>query len=195
VAQHDPLVTVFMVRRDLRELPLHVLPEGFSIRPYRRGDKIAWVEIERQADRYQEITSDTFDAEFGAEEADLPGRMLFLLAGDGAPIGTATAWHSRHYPGRRWGRVHWVGIVPNYQGRGLAKPLLAACLNRIRAFGYEGSYLTTETLRIPAINLYLSFGFVPDVRSQSHVAAWQGVAARVKEELRSMIVNAIERAG
>ena len=60
------------------------------------------------------------------------------------------------------GRIHWVGIIPAFQGQGLSKPLLSAALARL-TLDYRRAYLTTETTSYREINLYLSFGFMPDV--------------------------------
>ena len=39
---------------------------------------------------------------------------------------------------------------------------------------------STSTRRIPAINLYLSFGFVPLVQNDEERRAWQGIRERLK---------------
>ena len=95
-------------------------------------------------------------------------------------MGTATAWSGDLFPGQPIGRIHWVAIVPDRQGQGLAKPLLAATCRRLRALGHERAYLTTSTARLPAINLYLLFGFQPLVGSPEAYQAWQAVRPRLK---------------
>ena len=112
-----------------------------------------------------------------------------------AAIGTITARHNAHYPVRRYGRLHWVAIVPAYHGRGLGKPLLAACLRRMKELGYEGAYLTTAPPRLPVINHCLRFGFVPHVRSEQERDAWRLLAERVKDEFRAALDDAPARLG
>ncbi len=70
-------------------------------------------------------------------------------------------------PGDEWLRIHWVAIAPAYQGRGLAKPLVAAACLRLRALGHVWAYLTTSTSRLPAVSLYTKFG----IRSKENVVA------------------------
>ncbi len=78
---------------------------------------------------------------------------------DATAIGTATAWYG-YFAGQERGRVHWVGIIPAYQGKGLSKSLLSVVMARL-AHDHRTAYLTTRTTNYRAINLYLSFGFVP----------------------------------
>jgi ribosomal protein S18 acetylase RimI-like enzyme len=96
-----------------------------------------------------------------------------LLAPDGQAIGTATAWFKDNFEGRRFGRVHWVAIVPEYQGRGLAKPLMSTICRRLQELGHDCAYLTTSTARLPAINLYRRFGFEPLIRTPEEADIWK----------------------
>jgi len=161
-----------MVREDLRDIPTFSLPEPYSLRWYRPGDEEAWVIIQRRADEYNEITLALFAEAFGEGRGELPLRQCFLCDAEGAPIGTATAWFNRDYYGRGYGRLHWVAILPEWQGRGLAKPLLTAVCKRMRELGPNRAYLTTATVRPPAVSLYFRFGFLPEIRDDVDREAW-----------------------
>jgi GNAT superfamily N-acetyltransferase len=69
--------------------------------------------------------------------------------------------------------VHWVAIVPEQQGRGLGKVLMTIVCHRLRELGHRRTYLTTSTARIPAINLYRHFDFVPLIRAPDDAAIWR----------------------
>ena len=113
-----------------------------------------------------------YDKEFGpwAESGVLAARQVFVVDGDGAPVGTATAWFQEATTldgdgatrARALGRVHWVSLVPAAQGQGLAKPMLAAVLNRLLEL-HAGSriVLVTHTQAARAIAMYMEAGFVP----------------------------------
>ena len=176
-------LSVIMVREHLDGIPQHALPSGFTIRWYRPGDEAHWVAIHRLADRYNVITPERFTREFGRDPERLRQRQCFLLSPRGEVIGTATAWFDDDFRGRRYGRVHWVAIVPAMQGRGLSKPLMSVVCERLRALGHDRAYLTTSTARIPAINLYLQFGFAPYIRGSEDRRIWQALRARLKEPL------------
>jgi GNAT superfamily N-acetyltransferase len=52
-----------------------------------------------------------------------------------------------------------VAILPDYQGRGLSKPLLSQALRRLWELGHTRAYLTTSAERMVALRLYERFGF------------------------------------
>ena len=72
-----------------------------------------------------------------------------------------------------------MAIIPSMQGRGLAKPLLTVVCNRLRDLHHQRAYLITGTARIPAIKLYLKFGFVPDIQSEQDAEAWRSIQAKL----------------
>ena len=170
-------VPVRMIRDHLDNIPQYSLPEPYTIRPYQPGDEAAWLDIQAAADHYNLITPELFWAQFGRNPKVLADRQFYLCNGSGWPIGTATAWFGEEER-QGWGRVHWVAIVPEQQGRGLAKPLLAVICRRLHELGHRRAYLTTATARIPAICLYLKFGFRPDIQNEQDVEIWQGIRKR-----------------
>jgi GNAT superfamily N-acetyltransferase len=179
--QEIPNILVNMVRATLDELPTHSLPDGYLLRMYQPGDEQAWVDIHLEADRWNRVTLETFRKEFGVDPVPLAMRQFYLCNAEGTPIGTATGWLNDDYHGAAWGRIHWVALRPQYHGRGLSKPLLAAACWRMRELGHDKAYLVTSTPRIPAINLYRSFGFEPEIRSADDEAAWSLVRPYFKE--------------
>lgn len=171
---------VVMVRADLAGVPQFDVPAPCAVRAYRPGDAEAWRRIQTASDAYGTFPPGRFEQQFGRDERVLAARQLYLCDGTGEAIGTMTAWLGEADAWRGWGRVHWVAVVPACQGRGLSKPLMALTLNRLRELGHERAYLTTATVRPPAINLYLRFGFLPHVQGASDVRAWRLVAPRLR---------------
>lgn len=165
-------IPLCMIRQNLDDIPHYKLPVGFTLRAYQPGDEAAWLSIHLEADKHNVITVDTYSEQFGADSQTLAERQFYLCDDAGQAIGTATAWFNT-YRGEIYGRVHWVAIVPAMQGRGLARPLLSAVCQRMRELGHRRAYLTTESARLPAINLYLRYGFTPDIRSEQEAQVWQ----------------------
>jgi len=184
---------VKMTRANLDHLPEFALPAGFLLRWYQAGDEAHWLRIHLAADHFNEITPDLFQRQFAVHPArgrqpassnearnglksaprELRERQAYLLASSGEVIGTGTAWFNDHFEGARWGRVHWMAILPELQGRGLGKSLLSAICRRLRELGHERAYLTTSTARVPAIKLYLQFGFEPLIRQAEDERVWR----------------------
>lgn len=171
-------ISVAMIRDDLEGVPAFQLPPGFTIRGWKPGDEEAWTRIQAAADRYNRIDSGLFAAQFGSDPGELSRRVLFLLDEGGDAVATAAAWSGRDRAEREAGRVHWVAVLPGFQGRGLSKPLLSAVLMRLRELGHSRAYLTTSSARIPAVRLYAAFGFRADIASEADRATWAAIAER-----------------
>jgi GNAT superfamily N-acetyltransferase len=171
----DQNAKVALVRQHLDHVPNWCLPGGYRLRWHAPGDVESWWRIWREAENVTELRDDAFELAFGSAPEELPRRQLFALAPDGQPVGTATAWFS-HYYGRPFGQVHWVGVLPAHQGRGIARALLSRVCARLRELGHDKAFLYTSTARVRAIRLYLGFGFVPAIRSAEDLEVWQALA-------------------
>lgn len=189
-------LSISMSRPTLENLPTFAIPAPYTLRWYQPGDEQDWLAIHTAADPYLTYTDETFDQEFGADRALLTARQAYLCDSTGTPVGTASAWFHTDEEGEAYGLVHWVAIHPAHQGRGLAKPLLGLICARLRELGHERGYLNTASARIPAISLYLQFGFVPQMRRdrENTLRAWQQVSERlshpaIAEFLKTMTVQ------
>jgi GNAT superfamily N-acetyltransferase len=167
-----------MVRETLQDVPVFPLPAGFSLRFHRPGDDATWTRIQQQAERYHDVKSELFQREFGEGEAQLSQRQLFLCDATGREIGTGTAWFNDDYHGKAWGRIHWVAVTADHQGRGLGGALVSALCQRFIELRHIRACLTTESIRLPAINLYLSFGFQPEIKHEADRREWEVLRTR-----------------
>jgi len=173
-----------MIRENLDDIPKFTLPSGYSIRWYQLGYEEFWTRIHILSDEYTNVTPTLFREEFGVDVRALSRRQCYLFEEDDNPIGTATAWFGAHR-GQSFGRIHWIAILPEMQGKGLAKPLLAAVCNRLRNLGHTRAYLTTQTARISAINLYAKFGFSPVIDSDKEREIWKRLQKHLKYPVNS----------
>ena len=165
-------LAIRMIRENLESIPEFSLPESYSLRWYRPGDQETWTQIQQKSDNLNPITTELFGHQFGSDGALLAARQCYLLNVEGAEIGTGTAWFNKDFEGRDFGRVHWVAIAPEYQGRGLAKPLMTAVCRRLRDLGHARACLSTSSARVKAIRLYLQFGFKPLIQSMEERETW-----------------------
>lgn len=170
---HVEYLAIRMYRPDLKGLPRHPLPDGFRLRLFRRDDRRTWLDIWQAAERYERITVGVFNRSMGYDMPAMPRRCMFLVAPDGRDVGTATAWYWRDPRGQRWGRLHWVGIIPEFQGLGLSKPLVAAAMDLMLSLRHRRAFLVTQTRRIAAIRTYLYFGFLPHTTNDVDRRAWR----------------------
>jgi GNAT superfamily N-acetyltransferase len=165
-------ISLEMIRDHMDHFPYFSCSSDYTIRTFVRGDERLWARIEAEVGEFanQEQALEHFQAEFGPFLSELEDRCFLLEDKHGEAIGTATAWYG-YVAGEKRGRIHWVGIVPSYQGRKLSKPLLSAVMARL-AKDHQKAYLTTQTTSYQAVNLYLNFGFAPSFSSDTSKEGW-----------------------
>jgi len=175
-----PNVRLVMARQHWAEVPECSLPAGFSVRWYRPGDEACWRKIHLAAEREVAITPELFRQQFGTNEALLTRRQCYVLNARGEAVGTATAWFDEHFQGGDWGRVHWLAVMPDYQGQGLGRALLSLVCRRLQELGHTRAFLRTTATRLRAIKLYRAFGFVPLPQSEQERRLWDMLAPRLR---------------
>lgn len=165
-----------MVRSNMDNIPQVPFPEGFGIRAMRPAEADLWTDVQRDAEPYSRITDELFFDQFGSDLPATEQRCYFVTNREGAVVGTISAWYDRNFKGKDHGRIHWLAIRPAYQRRGLGKAALSYAMNRLAEW-HGQCYLDTATARLPAIKMYLDFGFVPDLACPNAVEAWREVRA------------------
>ena len=167
-------IPVVMIRPDLSNIPQFPLPEGFTWRYFRDGDEDLWVSIEAEVADFsgEEAARERFAWEHRPFRRELERRCLFLMAPGGRCAGTIMAWYNTPRTGGYYGRIHWVALRTEFQGRRLAKPLMTLAMNRMAEL-HGGAYLTTQTRSLRAIKVYLDFGFEPIIVRNTCHRAWR----------------------
>lgn len=180
-------ISVAMILENLEKLPDIPLPAGYETRLFTGGDDRTWAEIETSAGEFptEENALERFHSEFGPFADDMKKRCVFVRNAEGRSVGTATAWYNREFRDGVYGRLHWVGIHQDFQGRGLGKPLVSAAMQLLARY-HAKAYLTTQTTSAIAIKIYLDFGFAPLFIGESCGRAWKLLA----EELRHPALEA-----
>ena len=179
--------SVRMLREDMENIPQFAVPKGFAIRKYRPDEGHIWTRIQRAAEPYINIDDGLFFREFKRDLLAMEDRSFFLMTDTGEEIGTITAWWQPDMDGKNWGQIHWVAIHPDYQGRGLSKPMMSVTMTRLKR-SHKRCFLDTSTARIPAIKIYLDFGFTPDLsRENNSREAWAEVASVLEHPLLTQL--------
>jgi len=169
---------VKMIRPHLDDIPQVTFPDGFKIRPMRLDEAGLWTDIWRDAEPYANIRSGLFHSEFGHDLQATQWRSFIVTNPRGIAVATISAWYNRTFKGQDYGQIHWVAVRQAYWGRGLGKAMLAHTLNQMAKW-HNRAFLGTQTRRIPAIKIYLDFGFVPDLDEPGAVESWQEVKAQL----------------
>lgn len=154
------MTPLFMVHK-LEKRQVVPFPSGFRFRLFHDDEDIKqWAEILTQTHEFNALDDaiDRFNEEFLHKLEEVRERMIFLETDEGKSIGTATAWYGLRN-GIVIGRLHWVEIIPEYQGRGLGRPLITKALSLLKE-KHETAYLKTQVQSEAAIHLYQNLGWV-----------------------------------
>lgn len=176
-------IEVTMTRKDLKDIPEHSLPEGFYLDFFQKGDEADWVHLETVTNEFpnEEKAWARFNREFGHRLDEFSKRCLFLKNKDGKIIGTTSAWYGE-LVGEEIGRIHWVSLLPEYQGQGLAKAMLTGAM-KVLVQHHDKAYLDSETKNYKAINMYLQYGFKPYFHSPADQKAWEILEEKLEKKL------------
>ncbi|UYZ21772.1 GNAT family N-acetyltransferase [Mesobacillus jeotgali] len=168
--QRLPLI----MAHSLSNIPSYPLPEPYKIRSFKQ-DEEKWATILTKAGEFDSIDTglERFRQEFVPYPDAVRQRVFFIEDETGQAIGTASAWFGE-LNGEEMGRIHWVGIVPEHQGKKLAKPLLTFLLQQLASM-YGKAYLKTQTTNLKAINAYLNLGFEPYIKDEREETIWEQV--------------------
>jgi predicted GNAT family acetyltransferase len=152
-------IEVIMVNYDVGAAPVYPISQDLSIHWYESGDERYWIDIHKMADKFNDITPQLFDNQFGSDQLNLNERQCYLLDNTGKAIATATAWEKQEGKFAGFGQVHWVAVVPEYHNQGIGKMIVSIVCQRLIELGYTQAFLDTSDLRPAAIHLYEKFGF------------------------------------
>lgn len=170
---HDNRIKYYelMLERNLNDLPHFPLPEGYRYVFYQEGDRDRWIDIEKSAKEFTSYEQglESWNRYYGGRENTLTNRMVFIEDTDGRKVATATAYYDvRGIDQSGDGWLHWVAVRREYQGRGLAKPLITHVLDIMRRLGYTHAKIPTQTTTWLACKVYLDLGFRPIPENAVH---------------------------
>lgn len=163
-----PYYNIIMRRPGGLACPDIELPGDYSFTAFDPDDPAhiaAWAEIETSVLEFDNATeaAEYFNRDYAAYPDEAARRIWFLSAPNGKKIGTISAWFSPKQVKERTETVpsiHWVAIMPEYQGRGLGMPLITFGIQKsIEIDGHRDIYLHTQTWSHTAFHLYRKTGF------------------------------------
>ena len=163
-------LSMIVEAKDVVRLPDAMSPNGFDLRSYRPGDEDSWVELINTG----EFGSDWDRARFD-EYMTGPERMAgSRIAVQDRKIVAAT-FASVQPDMDNTGRVDFVTSLPEYRGLGLGRLVCSAVLRYLVDRGYSRIILFTDDWRLPAIGLYLSMGFEPQMTRDDMPGRWEAI--------------------
>lgn len=159
---HYPVLMVLGPHEPVRDVSL---APGYHFEPWNDSYSDAWVRLHVALGQLPSLEEGTsyFERTYETDRDALARQMILVCDDAGNLAGTSSLWPGDHFGESRL-RVHWVGVDPAHQRRGIARALM---LSTIRLFdelvpsGAPPLYLTTQTESWVACGMYLKLGFLP----------------------------------
>lgn len=144
--------------------PIEVIPlaQGYRFVAYDDRYIDEWIRLHVMLGQLASIEEgyEYFKQTFLTYPQALKKQMIFLVDEQGRLAGTSSIWSGMHF-GRERLRVHWVGVHPSHQRKGLARSLMLKTIAMYEELHQSDAlYLTTQTNSYVAIRLYEQLGFV-----------------------------------
>lgn len=160
-----------------------VLPTGYALRTFRKGDQAAYVRLMRRAG-FETWSEDKAQGVLSTMHQDGLFFVVHEASGDLAATAAAqsrpNAWHPTG------GELGWVGGDPEHRGKGLGAVVCAAATRRLLAADHGSLYLQTDDHRLPAIRIYLRLGWVPFLYHPDMAGRWFDVCAALGVPFESL---------
>lgn len=163
--------TQLHMRRDLEDLPVLEVPDGYHLRTVRREDLDGWTSLLNQNGELGEWDRERSGRLF-ADGSPMPLSGAFVVEAHGALAATAQLHLHADDKYAPWPELGWVAALPEYRGRGLGRLVCLAVLHHAAELGHPGIFLMTDDHRLPAIRTYLGLGFQPWMYDETAPGRW-----------------------
>lgn len=157
-------------------LPTVMVPPGYTLRTYRRGDEAGFYRVMALAG-----WPGWDDDKLRPWIARIPPESWFMVSHDAtnAIVATAMGLHDHADDHPFGGELGWVAADPAHHGRGLGTAVCAAVTARLIAAGYRNIHLYTEHWRLAALKLYLKLGYVPFLYAPEMPERWRVICRQL----------------
>ena len=169
VPEHEPRQLSMTMRRDrLLRLSGTRVREGYDLRRCRAGDSDGIAGV-LDASGFQGWTAGRV-ADYLAEPERGAGSRV-VARGTRIVASTFASWQEMG----RIGVLDYVACHPDHRGLGLGRAVCLGVLGFFAGRGYESVTLSTDDVRLPAIALYLSLGFAPEMTRGAMPGRWEKI--------------------
>lgn len=153
-----PALNLFMMCSEADRRAYCAPPPGYTVRACGGDEVETWKDMQvddpGQRAAYHAVL-DAYIRDVYRPRGDLFFRRCrFICAPNGTPVGTCMIWPAYGAVST----VHWLKVLPAYEGRGLGRALLTDVLSGLGQGAYP-VYLHTHPSCYRAIKLYADFGY------------------------------------
>jgi GNAT superfamily N-acetyltransferase len=164
---HPEEYNVYLGRSLGADVPVPVLPPGYTVRPVQAGQE--W-QVYQSLYSFAAVYPAHLQEQFDSDEYS----HLVVVNGQGQLAAYCESSISRQewqVSGTRIGWIDYIETLPEQQGRGLGQAVLWAGLGHLHAWGAETALLVTTSSNTAALRLYAKTGFerLPNLEPRRYV--------------------------
>ena len=163
------------------------VPLGYELRSYQPGDELPWADLLNRGEFGQR-----FNAQKVSEYMEIPERRAGsrIVVKDGNLL--ASTFATMQEEADNLSSLDYVVSHPDYRGLGLGRIVCESVVKYCLDIGRNDVILHTDDWRIPALGLYLSIGFVPNLLCHRDVHV-QGPKDPENDDLMKRKASILER--
>ena len=150
------------------------VPEGYALRGYQPGDEDGWMTLLNLGGFGTPWDRKRLDEYLSDQERREGSRIV----AHNNEIAAATFASRREEP-VRVGVLDYVVSHPDHRNNGLGRAVCTAVLKFFVDSGYETVTLTTDDWRLPAIKVYISLGFEPQMTREDMPSRWRTATGKL----------------
>ena len=174
---------LLMCYDDTSKYKKYELAKGFHYSFYKPGDELDWVDIHIKSGEFTSIEQglEWFHKFYDYFLDDLYRRCIFIVDDEtNEKVATVTVSLLKKKEYGYEAAIDWLAIKKEYQGRGLAKPLISKFIELSKELGYKKIMLHTQTTTWLAVKLYLDLGF--EILNKKEINGWNIIKTLTNHE-------------
>lgn len=168
-------LSMIITAKTAARMPVPAPAHGFCLRTYQPGDEDSWVELINTGDYGSDWDRARFDEYILDPERKEGSRVVER---DGVIV--AATFASVQPDMNDMGRVDFVTSLPEYRGLGLGRLVCSEVVRYLVDRGYSRVILFTDDWRLPAIGLYFSMGFEPQITRVDMPERWEAISRNLE---------------
>jgi mycothiol synthase len=168
------------MKRSLADLPPLVVPNGYDLRHFERGDEDAWAALMARNAELGDWDRSKAEPYF-AHDSRMHLEGAFFVTSNGTPVATAQLHLKPEGQYAPIPELGWVAVDPAHKGRALASVASLAVMHYAASQDHREIFLLTDDWRLPAVWTYLKLGFEPWITDASHPERWTKVQTALEE--------------
>jgi len=134
------------------------VPSGYELRGYQSGDELAWANLINQGGFGEKFTAKRV-VEYMESSERRAGSSIVVKKG----VILAATFATIQEEADNLSSLDYVVSHPDYRGLGFGRIVCEAVVKYFVEIGRNDVILHTDDWRLPALGLYLSMGFVPNL--------------------------------